>query len=499
MNTPSPTHTHAYRTGVTVAELPGRLGIPALRPHQRQAIEAAGSGRDVLLNVPTAGGKSYAFWGAGSLRGGLTLVISPLRSLMADQARRLAALGLPVAIWNSDQKPRDKDELLERLQDGWSGFLYLAPEGLKSEIILDRLIDRVNLAVIDEAHCTITEQGFRGSYRRLGSLLDTIRPQVRFACTATLPAADLDRLTHSLGLVDPVPIIAPVARSNIEIKITERSPWVLAEILRRHQGESGIIFTATVRAAEKIHGELAGQGWPVTIYTGRLTPKVKKANQAAFMSGEKPIAVVTDAFLLGVDKADLRFVAHYDHPATVEAWVQGFGRAGRDGLPATAYGCFLGSDEGERSRRFLIRTTYPSVDDLRAVWDYLISGSWHQETQDGIAVKVLGRDAKYKAGAIIRVLRQHRLIWERDDPNDRRRLLYRGAGNFERIDWTPYTNERREAFRRFDDLRELVVQPETEIPELIDQYFGAAIAHDAVAPAAAEKEIAADEFDKYTA
>lgn len=471
----APSRAHACRDRVTVTGLPARLGIGDFRPHQGKAIDAAGDGRDVLLISPTGSGKSYAFWGAGLLRGGLTLVVSPLRSLMADQARRLATLGLPVAIWNSDQKPADKDELVERLQAGWSGFLYCAPEGLKSQVILDRLIGRVNLAVIDEAHCTITEQGFRGSYRRLGSLLDTIHPEARFACTATLPAADLNRLKHALGLVDPKTIVAPVARSNISIRIVERSPAALAEILRRHQGDSGIIFCATVRAAEKLHAQLVGQGWPATIYTGRLNPKVKKANQAAFMSGDKPIVVATDAFLLGIDKPDLRFVVHYDHPATVEAWVQGFGRAGRDELPATAYGCFAGSDEGERSRRFLIRTTYPSVDDLRAVWEYLISGSWRQETQEHIAVRVLGRDGKYSASAIVRVLRQYHLVWERDDPQDRRRLLYRGAGNFDRVDWMAYQGERRETFRRFDDLCELGRQPEIEIPELIDVYFGRTI------------------------
>lgn len=458
---------------IAIEDLPGIFGIDRLHDHQHQAIDAAVAGRDVMLIVATGGGKSLSFWGAGLIRSGVTLVISPLRSLMADQRRRLLKLDVEVRIWNSDVCEDDKNETLDLLDAGWSGFLYTTPESLKARRLSDHLAGHVDLAVIDEAHTCLTERGFRISYGYLGKMLDNIRPNVRLACTATLAAADLSRLIHTLKLNDPKVITVPVARSNLEIRIVGRGPLALADIFNDHAGQAGIIFVATVATATGLHEKLINQGRNVTLYHGRLTPKRKKQSQTDFMSGTRPVAISTDAFILGIDKADIRFIVHYDFPKSVQDWCQGFGRAGRDGLPATVYGCFAGgtADEGRASRVFLIRSTFPPVCDLGAVWNYLCSAPFRDESQSAIGEYVLGKSGKYSGGAIITALQRHGLAKADPHPTDGRRRLYREVGDFDGADWSWYEQERHQAEQQFSELGRIVGLPDGEIPGAIDDYF----------------------------
>lgn len=456
---------------VSVEELPGIFGVAQLHGHQREAIEAAGCGENVLVVAPTGGGKSLGFWGAGLIRGGLTLVISPLRSLMADQFRRLTELGIPVRLWNSDVKDSYKTRTLERLNAGDKFFLYTTPESLKGRELSSHLIGRVDLVVIDEAHCCLTERGFRISYAWLGKTIDRLQPAVRYACTATLAGSDLQQLTKTLHLGRLRLITVPVARGNLSISIVERNTTELSNILNRHADESGIIFTATVATAQNLHDKLKSQGRNVTLYHGRLAAKAKKQAQSEFMSGERPIAIATDAFILGIDKANIRFLVHYDHPKDIEAWVQGFGRAGRDGLPAAIYGCFHAAEQGRNSRAFLIRSTYPPVCDLGAVWQYLISAPFRDETASTIGETVLGRSGKYSGSAIITTLRRFGLADAGINPEDKRKRLYRARGDFGRVDWSTYECERRQADQRFTQLCELVRLDDSAIPAAIDAYF----------------------------
>ncbi len=458
---------------VDAAALPAVLDIPNLRDHQARAIRASTiEGRDVLAVCPTGSGKTAGFIGSGLILGGVTLVVSPLRSLMADQYRRLEELDIPVRLWNSDVKDKYKSETLRLLAGDWRGFIYTTPESLKGRMLSNALRGRVTLAVIDEAHCCLRERGFRLSYAWLGQTLDRIDPAQRYACTATLPYHDRERLVTALRLDEPEAITSPVARSNLAIRIVGRYRDTLTGILRDHEGQAGIIFCATVRAAQKLHAELASQGWPVTLYHGRLSAKDKKAAQAAFMSGERPVGVVTDAFLLGIDKSDLRFAAHWDFPKSTEDWVQAFGRAGRDGLPATVYGCFgSGSAEGRQSREFLIRSTFPSVQSIRDVWAYLLPAPWRDQTASAIAKHVLGPNGKYCGAAIMTVLQRFGLAKADPHPDDGRKRLYRGIGDFDAVDWGRYLNEADEARSRFEELCELVQLKNDQIPRAIDKYF----------------------------
>ena len=458
---------------ITIADLPRIFRVKKLHDHQHETISAAVAGRDVVVVAPTGGGKSLSFWGAGLIRGGVTLVISPLRSLMADQRRRLLELDIEVRIWNSDVSEDDKIETCDLLNAGWQGFLYSTPESLKNPRLANHLTGRVNLTVIDEAHSCLTERGFRISYGYLGKMLDRIQPQARIACTATLPTADLGRLIHTLNLTNPHVIIISIARSNLEIRIVERGPLSLANILNRHTGQSGMIFTATVAAGTKLHETLLSQGRSVVIYHGRLTPGEKKQAQTDFMSGERPIAVATDAFILGIDKANIRFVVHYDFPKSVQDWCQGFGRCGRDGLTASVYGCFRGGTaaEGRANRAFLIRSTFPPTCDLCAVWNYLFSAPFRDESQSAIGEHALGKSGKYSGPAILTTLQRHGLAKADPHPEDGRRRLYRACGDFDRTDWSSYEQECARADQQFNDLGRIVKMPDSKIASAIDEYF----------------------------
>ena len=456
--------------------LAARLGVQELREHQIEAINAATTDHDVLLVSPTGSGKSLAFWGAGLCLGGLTLVVSPLRSLIADQARRLKELGLPCMFWNSDVKDKVKVEILHQLNQGWpnegGGFFYTTPESLKGKDLSSHLAGQVRLAVIDEADCVIADRGFRAQYAFLGNTLRRLGVRQRFACTATLPQVDRRFLASSLKLQHPIEITLPVSRSNLEIEIVDRSEYMLSDIINRHPNQTGLIFTATVRCAQKLHELFAKAGHSVALYHGRLPAKEKTKQQDAFMQGKSLIGIATDAFIRGLDKPDIRFVVHYDHPASIEHWLQGFGRAGRDGLPAHVYGCFKGSTEGRQSREFLIKSAFPSVDDLHAVHTYLAEAPFRDQTASAIGETVLGQRGKFAGSACISTLTRFKLADAIVNPEDRRKRFYSAKGDFDQADWGMYMAEKKRSLDRFETLCEIENTPKTEIPGAVDRYFG---------------------------
>ena len=183
-----------------------------------------------------------------------------------------------------------------------------------------------------------------------------------------------------------------------------------ANLVEEHAGEGGIVFCATVKAATSLYATLETQGRSVVLYHGRLPASEKKIAQSHFMSSERKVGIVTDAFLLGIDKPDLRFTVHWDYPESIENWVQGFGRAGRDGLPATVYGAFRGSIQGKQSRQFLVSATYPDVNWISDVWHDLITVPFCDDSAGAMAERVLGRAGKYSGGAIIAALKRHGLV-----------------------------------------------------------------------------------------
>lgn len=491
----------------TIARL---LRVPSLHPWQQDIITATFNGRDVLAICPTGSGKSVAFWGAGiaagmvartattattttptnetecndggtagGMGGGAILVVSPLRSLIADQHRRLAGNGAHVRIWNSDVSTDDKEHTVRLLLSGcWSGFLYCTPEAVSptSRRLLPHLRGRVRLAVIDEAHCVLRDRGFRPDFACLGDALDQIHPRSRLACTATLPARDRARLIAELGLKSPLEVTLPVSRSNITISVVARSPTSLSSIVGRvHRNQPGIIFTATIRAAKALSDGLRGQGYKVGLYHGKLPGKKKTEAQDSFMDGSVPVMIATDAFLLGIDKRDIRFTVHYDYPESIEDWCQGFGRAGRDGGKATAYGLFRGVRPEDDSRLFLLRATWPDVDEIRAVWLYIKDKGYCEESERQIGARAIGNGHGSHAGeAAVSILQRHGLVSRQCVAGGGR--LYSATGlDWESVSasggWDEYENEKIDARRRYDRLRDVVRMPEGEISGEIDRYF----------------------------
>lgn len=459
---------------LTMPELPAFFGVPRLWAAQDTSIATAVIGRDMLLVVPTGEGKSFAFWGAHLCRGGLAVIISPLRSLMADQQRRCEALGIRSAVWNSDTAEPAKEEIAQDIRGGWQGVLYVSPEGLDRPALRDLLKGRVDMVVIDEAHMALEARSFRSNYGRLGRIIDDIGPAVRFACTATLSVEDRPELIRTLGLTDPCICYSPVARSNIQIERIERSEEAATDILDQHEGETGIVYCATVANCESLHATFTSQGRDVLIYHGKMNASNRRAAQTAFTSSSAPVAVATDAFLLGIDRADVRWTLTFDYPANVEGWVQGFGRAGRDGLPAKAYGAFVNADEGRSRREFLIRSSHPELADIQAIWHFLISRPSCDMAQHAIGEQVLGSRGKYCAASCIAALKRRELVIATPHPDDGRRRVYRGRGDFARVNWSGHEAERRRAFDNFERLHQIVQLPARSIASAIDDYFAGA-------------------------
>lgn len=324
------------------------FGYQAFRPGQDQIVSAVLNGRDTLAILPTGGGKSVCFQVPGLIMGGTTIVISPLISLMQDQVQRLVSLGIKATFINSSLSDRELRERIRLMRQGYWQFIYLAPERLQSPHIASiwPALD-CKLVVIDEAHC-ISEWGhdFRPAYLEIEGLIKLFkRRPVIMALTATATAKTQQDIIHSLGLENHFHFFHTFRRPNLQLKIVPCQFWLqkelmLIRILISHRGQSGIIYVATRIAAEELanwlncfhifHKE-------VLAYHGGLEHVQRQVIQQAFIQNQNPVIVATNAFGMGIDKPDIRFVVHYHLPGTLENYVQEIGRAGRDGLASDCY------------------------------------------------------------------------------------------------------------------------------------------------------------------
>ncbi len=454
--------------------LPGIFGVPSLRDHQIQAIRAGVAGRNVFNISPTGSGKMLSIVGTGLILGGITLIIIPLISLAQDFMRRLREHGIPARYWNSQQTNAYREDTIRMVGEGRTGIFITTPESLRTHTLTDLLIGRVNFAAVDEVHCVEKDKGFRTSFSWLGTSLDKIRCGNRAGFTATLTREDRSRVMDSLHMRNPFVIIRPVARCNLVIHKTYRNPYHLIRILDRHQGESGIIFCATRRATNQLHSQLASSGHNVGAYHGGMKKADREQSQREFMADAKRVIICTDAFLLGIDHPHIRFVVHWDLSASIEAWAQGFGRAGRDGGQAHVYGCFMAARDGIDSRKWLLESGYPSLADMRKVWDYLLERPYTDKTAAKIGEIVLGASSPIIGAAIINSLkrREHNLVKADVDPDDKRKRRYRAIGNFDDVDFDPFFEEHLEILLRFKQLVALGDLPDERIASAIDSYFG---------------------------
>ncbi len=314
------------------------FGYTSFRPQQLAVIEHVLGGNDAVVLMPTGGGKSLCFQIPALILDGPTLVISPLIALMKDQVEGLRGNGVAAAFLNSTLNWSEEEAVIQELIAGRVKLLYVSPERLFQQGFLDRLDTcNVRLIAIDEAHC-ISSWGhhFRPDYKHL-KVLKKRYPQIPIiALTATADKAVRQDIGRDLGLISPRVFISGFDRPNLSLSVLPgQNRWgSIQRILRRHPGECGIIYCNSRAATERMAAKLKAFGIRSASYHAGMGASERAQVQDEFISGRSHVICATIAFGMGIDKADVRFVIHYNVPGTVEGYYQEIGRAGRDGLPA---------------------------------------------------------------------------------------------------------------------------------------------------------------------
>src|SRR5690554_2919000 len=337
------------------------FGYTAFRGEQQAIIEHLAAGGDALVLMPTGGGKSLCYQVPALMRPGTAIIVSPLIALMQDQVSALVEAGVAAAYLNSSQSLDEMNEVLRRLMSSELDLLYVAPERLLTGRMLGTLErlhgeGRIALFAIDEAHC-VSQWGhdFRPEYLQLSVLHERFPGVPRIALTATADPETREEIVARLRLESARRFVSSFDRPNIRYRIDDKDnprSQLLHFIRGDHQGESGIVYCLSRRKVEETAAWLSEQGLAALPYHAGLGNDVRAANQTRFLREDGIVMVATIAFGMGVDKPDVRFVAHLDLPRSIEGYYQETGRAGRDGLPAEAWMAW-GSQDVVQQRRMI--------------------------------------------------------------------------------------------------------------------------------------------------
>jgi RecQ family ATP-dependent DNA helicase len=341
-------------------QLLGELGFESWRPGQKEAVEAGLEGRDSLIVMPTGGGKSLCYQLPGLATEDLTIVVSPLIALMNDQWRRLIAAGHPVAMISSGMSPDAARAALDQVRSGAARIVYCSPERFASGVFLDALAQRrIDLMAVDEAHC-VSEWGhdFRPDYLRLPEIAERLgRPPV-MACTATATKAVAAEIVSRFGLREPLQVRSGFDRPNLSFDVVRlegkgskaRRLALLEAGLADPDNRPAIVYCGTRRDTDEVAQSLRNSGLRALGYHAGMESEDRTTTQRRFMAGEVEVIVATNAFGMGVDKANVRSVWHMAIPTSLEAYYQEAGRGGRDGLPAKAVMLAMKADLGRLVR-----------------------------------------------------------------------------------------------------------------------------------------------------
>ncbi len=372
---PRPVAPRKPLTDVTPEALLGLLGLSTFRPGQRDAVQCALDGRDSLVVMPTGGGKSLCYQLPALAGDDLTVVVSPLIALMRDQCARLTDLGHPAVMLASGGDGASNRDALEQIRNGTAAVVFAAPERFASSAFRAALQRRaLALFVVDEAHC-VSEWGhdFRPDYLRLASVIGELGHPPVMACTATATPKVAEEIVARLGLREPARVRSGFDRPNLSFDVlafdgegsVARKRATLVAGLAMEENRPAVVYCGTRKSTEEVADVLQGEGREVVAYHAGMNADTRSRRQDAFMTGAADIVVATNAFGMGVDKADVRSVWHWALPSSLEAYYQEAGRAGRDGEPARAVLLASRSDLGRLVR--FIREAEVTVEQVGAI------------------------------------------------------------------------------------------------------------------------------------
>ncbi len=374
-STQPPARTRAPLESVTPEALLGLLGLSTFRPGQREAVQAALDGRDSLVVMPTGGGKSLCYQLPALAGQDLTVVVSPLIALMRDQCARLTDLGHPAVMLASGGDGAGNRDALNAVRDGRAAVCFAAPERFASSAFRAALGHRaLALFVVDEAHC-VSEWGhdFRPDYLRLASVIAELGHPPVMACTATATPKVAEEIVARLGLREPARVRSGFDRPNLSFDVlafdgegsVARKRATLAAGVGMTENRPAVVYCGTRKSTEEVAAQLSSEGLGAVAYHAGMNAAVRAQRQDAFMRGEADVVVATNAFGMGVDKADVRSVWHWALPSSLEAYYQEAGRAGRDGQAARAVLLASRSDLGRLVR--FIREAEVTVEQVGAI------------------------------------------------------------------------------------------------------------------------------------
>ena len=393
------------------------FGLERFRPGQEEVIRAVMSRRDVLAIMPTGAGKSLTYQLPALHLKGTTVIVSPLISLMKDQVEKLRALGFDATEVNSALTAREQTEAIERIEAARSEFVFTTPERLAEPSFIARLAtNKIDFVVIDEAHC-ISQWGhdFRPAFLALKEALRALGDPPVLALTATATDEVIADIKHQLGRAEMQVIKLGIYRPNLcyeVVRVTNDSEKRLQVArLLKEAGGAGIVYCATVKAVEALTEYLKSAGYDVARYHGKLPARERHETQERFMSGELKVMIATNAFGMGIDRADIRFVAHYQMPGTLEAYYQESGRAGRDGEPSRC--ALLYQLDDRRTQLFFMGGRYPKQGDIQAVYDALERLRADERAAKLALIQESADDvAKSKVRVILSAMKEMKLVKE---------------------------------------------------------------------------------------
>ncbi|HEX3130588.1 MAG TPA: ATP-dependent DNA helicase RecQ [Thermoanaerobaculia bacterium] len=451
------------------------FGFRSLREGQEEVIRSVVEGRDTLAIMPTGAGKSLCYQLPGKELPGTTVVVSPLLSLMKDQVDKLRELGIDAAQVNSTLSSSEEAEVLEEIRKEQREFVFVTPERLAQPGFLETLrSNKIDVFVIDEAHC-ISQWGhdFRPSYLQIRTAVEALGNPPVLALTATATPEVVEDILRQLGREGMQVISTGTYRENLRLEVIraageEAKLSHLAKLLSEIEG-TGIVYTSTVKDCEAVTEYLQGLGFEVARYHGRLGARERHRNQDRFMAGELKAVVATNAFGMGIDKPDIRFVIHYSMPGTLEAYYQEAGRAGRDGEPARCVMLF--QPEDRNTHIFFLNGRYPKREHFEAVYRAL---ERLKADREPVAVsEVHGRSkdvAQAKVRVVLATMRDLGLVEEAE--GGLFRLLLSGLDPEELAEMAARYEQKAEADR--DNLRRVVLYAQTALCrwKAVLDYFG---------------------------